>query len=96
MIRHFCRRISCRVCALPCWQESAELAVAAVDGRMQPTICLGYTHLYAGLGDFLAQGGRRVGEWQSGLRQVAVSFDDAQLFRNINTLEELAEAEKAP
>lgn len=71
----------------------AELAVASVEGFMQPTICLGYAHLRAGLGDFLSRGGRRVGEWQAGLRRVAVPFDGPQMFNNINTPEELARAE---
>jgi molybdopterin-guanine dinucleotide biosynthesis protein A len=57
---------------------------------MQPTICLGYAHLRAGLGEFLALGGRRVGEWQSGLHRLAVPFDDPQAFGNINTPEELS------
>ncbi len=43
--------------------ERADLAVAAVEGQLQPAICLGYAHLRAGLGDFLARGGRR---WVSG------------------------------
>lgn len=73
--------------------EEAELAVAAVEGQIQPAICLGHAHLRAGLGDFLARGGRRVGEWQSGLRRTVVSFDMPQLFRNINSPEDLADAE---
>lgn len=76
--------------------EEAELAVAAVAGRMQPAICLGYTHLRSGLGDFLVHGGRRVGEWQSGLRRTVVPFDDPRLFRNINAPEDLADAETFP
>lgn len=71
----------------------AQLAVASAEGHLQPTVCLGYAHLRDGLGDFLAQGGRRVGEWQAGLRRVAVPFEDAEMFRNINTPGELASAE---
>lgn len=70
----------------------AELAVASADGHMQPTICLGYASLRASLGNFLAGGGRRVGEWQAGLRRVAVPFDDPRIFGNINTSEELIAA----
>ncbi len=73
--------------------DKAELAVAGVEGRAQPAICLGYTHLRAGLGDFLARGGRRVSEWQSGLRTVTVSFETARAFRNLNTPEDLASVE---
>lgn len=71
--------------------SNAELAVAAVEGRMQPVICLGHSYLRVGLGEFLAQGGRRVGEWQAGLRRVLVPFENQELFKNINTLDELAE-----
>lgn len=71
----------------------AELAVAASGGRLQRVICLGYSHLRAGLGDFIARGGRRVGEWQDGLRCMAVPFEDELIFSNINTPEELARAE---
>ncbi|MDO8891704.1 MAG: molybdenum cofactor guanylyltransferase MobA [Sulfurimicrobium sp.] len=75
--------------------EKAELAVAAVEGQLQPAICLGYTHLRAGLGEFLARGGRRVGEWQSGLSRTVVTFDSPQSFRNINTQADITEAESA-
>jgi molybdopterin-guanine dinucleotide biosynthesis protein A len=71
--------------------SNAELAVATVEGRMQPVICLGHSHLHVGLGDFLAQGGRRVGEWQAGLRRVLVPFENPEFFKNINTLDELSE-----
>jgi len=73
----------------------AELAVAKVEDCMQPVICLGYAHLRTGLGDFLARGGRRVGEWQAGLRKVVAPFDCSELFHNINTLDELSKAESA-
>lgn len=72
--------------------SNAELAVATVEGRMQPVICLGYSHLHAGLETFLARGGRRVGEWQAGLRRASVPFEHPELFRNINTLDELVQA----
>ena len=71
----------------------AELVVAASQGSRQPVICLGYTWLRDRLCDFLAGGGRRVGEWQAGLRCEIVSFDDPELFANINTQAELARAE---
>lgn len=73
--------------------DKADLAVAVVEGQGQPTICLGYTHLQTGLGDFLARGGRRVSEWQSGLHRTAVLFSDLQSFRNINAQADLKEAE---
>ena len=39
---------------------------------------------------FLAAGGRKIDAWYAALKVVEVSFDDeADAFRNINTLEEL-------
>ena len=39
---------------------------------------------------FLAQGGRKIDAWYAALKVIEVSFDDeADAFRNINTLEEL-------
>ena len=39
---------------------------------------------------FLARGGRKIDAWYAALKVVEVSFDDeADAFRNINTLEEL-------
>ncbi|MDD5405029.1 MAG: molybdenum cofactor guanylyltransferase [Sulfuricella sp.] len=72
----------------------AELAVAAAGGRLQRVICLGYGHLRTSLDEFIARGGRRVGEWQDGLRLMAVPFEDELIFSNINTPEDLAAAEK--
>jgi molybdopterin-guanine dinucleotide biosynthesis protein A len=74
--------------------NQTDLAVAAVEGQIQPAICLGYTHLHAGLGSFLARGGRRVGEWQSELRCTVVSFDSPHLFRNLNAPADLDAADK--
>ena len=42
---------------------------------------------------FLAGGGRKIDAWYAALRVVEVQFDDeAEAFRNINTLEELGRA----
>lgn len=77
-------------------ENNAEIAVAVVEGHLQPVICLGRAELRAGLGEFLARGGRRVGEWQAGLRRVTVSFDDPDFFRNINTLDDLIQSGDGP
>jgi len=45
------------------------------------------------LAAFLAGGGRKIDAWYASLRVVEVSFDDeADAFRNINTVEELNKA----
>ncbi|MDP2828745.1 MAG: molybdenum cofactor guanylyltransferase MobA [Sulfuricellaceae bacterium] len=71
-----------------------DVAVPEVDGCLQPAICLGYTRLRTHLGVYLASGGRRVGEWQSQLNRVRVPFSDIESFSNLNTPQELAQAEK--
>jgi len=51
------------------------------------------TGLKRNLETFLEQGGRKIDAWYASLRAVEVSFDDeADAFRNINTLEELGKA----
>jgi molybdopterin-guanine dinucleotide biosynthesis protein A len=45
------------------------------------------------LEQFLRSGGRKIDAWYASLRTVEVSFDDeADAFRNINTLDELGKA----
>jgi len=47
------------------------------------------------LAAFFESGGRKVEAWYSSLRVTEVDFEDqAEAFRNINTLEELAELEQ--
>jgi molybdopterin-guanine dinucleotide biosynthesis protein A len=45
------------------------------------------------LEQFLAGGGRKIDAWYASLRAIEVNFDDeADAFRNINTLDELGRA----
>ena len=55
----------------------------------QPTFCLLRRELLADLEEFMAGGGRKVDAWTARHKSVAVSFDDATGFLNINTLAEL-------
>lgn len=76
----------------------ADVAVPVVDGHRQPAICLGRAelgHMSMGshLGAYLAGGGRRVGEWQSQLKQVCVPFPSLDDFSNLNDPGELSLAE---
>ena len=49
-----------------------------------------HRHCLESLEAFLAQGGRKIDAWYSSLKVIEVAFDDeADAFRNINTLEEL-------
>jgi len=69
--------------------SGADIAIPICDGQVHRAACLCQRSLLPGLENFLAQGGRRVGEWQSMLSRVEVPFDDEQAFLNINTTDEL-------
>jgi molybdenum cofactor guanylyltransferase len=70
-----------------------DLAVAKTGEQPHPVFSLVRRAVHAHLGDFLAQGGRKIDAWYASLKVVEVSFDDeARAFRNINTREELNEA----
>ena len=67
-----------------------DLAVAKTGTQPHPVFALVHRHCLESLEAFLAQGGRKLDAWYKSLKVVEVSFDDeADAFRNINTLEEL-------
>ena len=75
-------------------REQAELAIAVApeaDGnrRPQPVFCLMNLDAQESLAAFLQGGGRKIDQWTAARRTAMVDFDDAQAFRNVNTLEEL-------
>lgn len=75
-------------------REGAELAMATApeeDGhqRPQPVFCLMSVDCIESLTSFLNGGGRKIDQWTATRRMALVDFDDAQAFRNANTLEEL-------
>jgi len=71
----------------------------AAAPRLQPVFCLIAARLAPALADYLAQGGRKVGEWAAQQEAVRVPFgppqDDPLAFANANTLEELSALEAA-
>jgi molybdopterin-guanine dinucleotide biosynthesis protein A len=70
-----------------------DLAVAKTGNQAHPVFALVRTSVKANLEAFLAGGGRKIDAWYASLKVVEVSFDDeADAFRNINTLEELGRA----
>ncbi|XAH21735.1 molybdenum cofactor guanylyltransferase MobA [Xylophilus sp. GW821-FHT01B05] len=77
----------------------AARADATATPRLQPVFCLMAARLAPALADYLARGGRKVGEWAAQQEAVRVPFgppQDAPLaFANANTLEELAALEAA-
>jgi molybdopterin-guanine dinucleotide biosynthesis protein A len=70
--------------------KSHDLAVAKTGAQPHPVFSLMKRQVRESLEAFLAQGGRKIDAWYAALKVVEVPFDDeADAFRNINTLEEL-------
>jgi molybdopterin-guanine dinucleotide biosynthesis protein A len=67
-----------------------DLAVARTGAQPHPVFALVRKTLQGNLEAFLAGGGRKIDAWYAALKTVEVRFDDeAEAFRNINTIEEL-------
>jgi len=67
-----------------------QLAVAKTGAQPHPVFALMKRDVRENLEAFLASGGRKIDAWYAALKVVEVGFDDeADAFRNINTLEEL-------
>ena len=67
-----------------------DLAVAKTGDQPHPVFALMKRDVRESLEAFLASGGRKIDAWYAALKVVEVGFDDeADAFRNINTLEEL-------
>ena len=70
-----------------------DLAVAKTGDQPHPVFALVRRTVAENLHAFLASGGRKIDAWYAALRVVEVQFDDeADAFRNINTLDELGRA----
>jgi molybdopterin-guanine dinucleotide biosynthesis protein A len=70
-----------------------DLAVAKTGAQPHPVFSLVRRDVLENLEQFLRNGGRKIDAWYASLRTVEVNFDDeADAFRNINTLEELGKA----
>ncbi|MBI5658566.1 MAG: molybdenum cofactor guanylyltransferase [Nitrosomonadales bacterium] len=76
-------------------EGAAEAAVAVAGGKRQPVIGLYRKSVLPGLDAYLHSGGRRVADWQDTLRLREVVFDNAGAFANINSRDELAQANRA-
>ena len=73
--------------------KDRDLAVAKTGDQPHPVFALMKREVRDGLEAFLATGGRKIDAWYAALKVVEVSFDDeADAFRNINTLDELKRA----
>jgi molybdopterin-guanine dinucleotide biosynthesis protein A len=70
-----------------------DLAVAKTGAQAHPVFSLVRRAALAHLSAFLAGGGRKIDAWYATLKVVEVPFDDeADAFRNINTIAELKDA----
>src|SRR5258708_3019015 len=70
-----------------------DLAVAKTGDQAHPVFALVRRSVASNLETYLAGGGRKIDAWYASLKVVEVAFDDeADAFRNINTLEELGRA----
>jgi molybdopterin molybdotransferase len=81
--------------------QDADLAFAVTQEAGQraqphPVFCLVKTSLLPVLSRYLEQGGRKMDGWYAGLKAVEVLFEDADAFRNINTLDELHTLDTTP
>ena len=67
------------------------------DGKVwaQPVFCLMHADLQEPLEAFLQKGDLKIDRWFKELRSSTVVFDDAQVFSNVNTPEELKRLEEA-
>ncbi|WP_036169538.1 gephyrin-like molybdotransferase Glp [Massilia sp. 9096] len=80
-------------------RRDADLAVAVTEEngvrQPHPVFCLLKTSLLPVLSAYLAGGGRRMDGWYGQIKVAEVLFEDADAFRNINTLDELQRLDTA-
>jgi molybdopterin-guanine dinucleotide biosynthesis protein A len=75
-------------------ERQADLAVARTFDQPHPVFALVRRSLLPHLSAFLEHGGRKIDAWYASLKAIEVAFDDeADAFRNINTADELKEAD---
>jgi molybdopterin-guanine dinucleotide biosynthesis protein A len=73
--------------------RDADLAVARTFEQPHPVFALVRTRVLPHLTRFLEGGGRKIDAWYATLATIEVAFDDeADAFRNINTVDELSAA----
>ena len=75
-------------------KNRCRLTVASSQSRLQPVYCLLHRSLADSLSDFLASNQHKVQDWIKAQEHCVAEFDETKIFKNINTPEQLAEAEK--
>lgn len=71
-------------------ESGADIAVARAADRLHPVFCLCRRSLLPDLAAYLADGGRKVQEWQRRHALAVVDFADAAAFANLNSPAALA------
>ncbi|MEO8936545.1 MAG: molybdenum cofactor guanylyltransferase MobA [Burkholderiaceae bacterium] len=77
----------------PVADGSTVIAMARTVGGTHPVFCLMRTDVVAALAAFIDSGRRSVGAWIAAMHGREVSFEDERSFRNLNTCDELRDAE---
>lgn len=75
-------------------EQDADIAVPRTPVQTHPVIMLCRTSILPTLEAYLSSGRRKVSEFQEQVKTVFVDFPDEAAFFNINTPEDLAEAEQ--
>lgn len=75
-------------------ESQADIVTAKAGGRAHPVFMLARRTLRGDLAEFLQAGGRKIEDWRARHKFAEREFSDASAFANINTPEELREAEK--
>lgn len=88
-------RLAAAVEATGTGSERAQLAVARTGTQAHPVFALVDRALLPDLQQFLSAGRRKIDAWYAPLRVVEVDFADAAAFRNLNTMQELRDEERA-
>lgn len=71
-------------------EHHAEIAVAEVDGKVQPVVMMMKTVLAHSIGLYLRSGGRKVSDWVLNQYTISVDFSGhSEWFSNINTEKDL-------
>lgn len=70
-----------------------QLSMTVAGGRPQPVFAIVSIDLQNSLGKFLENGGRKIRHWVESVKYTTVNFSESMAFDNINTADDLREAE---
>ena len=82
--------------AAPVLDGTVDVAIATTTVRSHPVFCALRTDVVDSIERRLGKGQRSIGAWAADERSMEILFDDEDAFRNLNTPEELRDAENDP